>query len=143
RRRAEDAKIMQRVRVLLADDHAAVVEQLRSVLEPEFEVVATVGDGHALLAAAAALHPAVIVTDIEMPGLNGIEAARTILRRQRDARIVFVTIHNDPELVQQGLTTGALGYVLKFAAAEDLVPAVHAALRGERHVSQGLTGSVP
>ena len=92
-------------------------------------------DGNALVAAAEALTPDVIVTDIAMPGLEGIAAASEILRRNRAARIVFVTVHDDSEMVKKGLAIGALGYVLKLAAGEDLVPAIHAALRGQRHVS--------
>ena len=111
-----------RVRVLLADDHPEIVEDLRAVVEPEFEVVATVGNGYALVAAAETLVPDVIVTDISMPGLDGIAAADQILRRNPATRIVFVTVHNDPEMVQKGLATGALGYVLKFMAGDDLLP---------------------
>jgi len=119
----------------LADDHPGVVEDLRAVLEPEFEVVATVGDGNALVAAAETLAPDVIVTDIAMPGLNGIAAAGEILRRNPAARVVFVTVHSDPEVVQKGLAIGALGYVLKLTAGDDLVPAIRAVLRGKRHLS--------
>ncbi len=125
----------KRARVLLADDHPAVVKDLCALLQPEFEVIATVGDGNALLAAAEALAPDVIVTDIAMPGLDGIAAASEILRRNPAARIVFVTVHADSEMVKKGLAIGALGYVLKLTAGEDLVPAIHAALRGQRHVS--------
>lgn len=128
---------MNRPRVLLAEDHEAVAEQLRGVLEPEFEVVALVCDGHALLDAVKVFRPDAIITDIAMPGLDGIAATRAILRENPDARIVFVTVHGEPALVQQGLAAGALGYVLKLAAGDELVPAVHAALRGERHVSRG------
>jgi DNA-binding NarL/FixJ family response regulator len=128
-------KEQQRVRVLVADDHLAVAECLRAVLEPEFNVIATVGDGNALVAAATALTPDVIVTDIAMPGLDGIAAAGEILRRHPRARIVFVTVHNDAELVQKGLAIGALGYVLKLTAGEELVPAIYAALRGKKYVS--------
>ena len=128
------------VRVLVADDHPTVAEGLRAVLESEFDVIATVGDGNALVAAATTLTPDVIVTDITMPGLDGIAAASEILRRHPRARIVFVTIHNDAELVQKGLATGALGYVLKLNAGEELVPAIHAALRGEQHVSPRIGG---
>jgi DNA-binding NarL/FixJ family response regulator len=126
---------MKHARVLLADDHVAVAEQLRAVLEPEFEVVAVVDSGQALLAAAEAFRPDAIVTDITMPGLDGITAARRLLRRDPDVRIVFITVHDDPAIVTQCLAAGALGYVLKLAAGEELVAAVHAALRGERHVS--------
>jgi DNA-binding NarL/FixJ family response regulator len=130
-----------RARVLLADDHPEVVEDLRALVEAEFEVVDTVGDGNALVAAAEALAPDVIVTDIAMPGLNGIAAAARILESNPAARIVFVTVHNDPELVQKGFATGALGYVLKLTAGDDLVPAIRAALRGERHLSPTVDAS--
>jgi DNA-binding NarL/FixJ family response regulator len=133
--RARAGEQGKRARVLLADDHPAVVKELRAVLEPEFEVVATVEDGCALLAAAAALAPDVIVTDIAMPGLDGIAAASEILRRNPAARIVFVTVHEDAEMVKKGMAIGVLGYVVKLTAGEDLVPAIHAALRGEHHVS--------
>jgi DNA-binding NarL/FixJ family response regulator len=97
-------------------------------------VVAVVGDGEAL--AAAAVHrPDVIVTDVAMPLLDGIAAARALLCRDPDARIVFVTVHNDATHARQGLAAGALGYVSKSVAGEDLVTAIRAALRGERHVS--------
>jgi DNA-binding NarL/FixJ family response regulator len=125
----------KRARVLLADDHPAVVKDLCTVLQAEFDVIANVGDGYALLAAAEALAPDVIVTDIAMPGLDGIAAASEILRRNPAARIVFVTVHDDSEMAKKGLAIGALGYVLKLTAGEDLVPAIRAALRGERHVS--------
>jgi DNA-binding NarL/FixJ family response regulator len=135
-----DRKEQQRTRVLVADDHPAVAEGLRAVLEPEFDVIATVDDGHALVAAAATLTPDVIVTDIAMPGLDGIAAAGEILRRQPRARIVFVTVHDDAELVQKGLAIGALGYVLKLTAGEELVPAIHAALQGKQYVSPRIGG---
>jgi DNA-binding NarL/FixJ family response regulator len=128
------------VHVLVADDHLAVAESLRAVLEQEFDVIATVGDGHALVAAATTLTPDVIVTDIAMPGLDGISAAGEILRRHPRACIVFVTVYNDAALVQKGLATGALGYGLKLTAGEELVPAIHAALRGQQHVSPLIGG---
>ena len=130
-----------RARVLLADDHPEVIEHLRTVVEREFEVVGAVGDGNALIAAAEALAPDVIVTDIAMPGLNGITAAAEILRRNPAARIVFVTVYNHSVLVQKGLATGALGYVLKLRAGDDLVPAIHAVLRGEHHLSPTVASS--
>ena len=129
---------MTRARVLLADDHAGNMELLCRLLQPEFDVVASVQDGLALVSAADALSPDVIVTDISMPGLDGISAAIVILRRNPAARIVFVTVHRDGILMERGLATGALGYVLKLAAGDDLLPAVRAALRGERHVSRVL-----
>jgi DNA-binding NarL/FixJ family response regulator len=122
-------------RVLLAEDHPAMAEGLRALLTSEFDVIATVGDGYGLVAAANALTPDVIVTDIAMPGLDGMAAAGEILQRNPSARIVFVTVHNDAEIVQQAFATGVLGYVLKLTAGDELVPATHAALRGERYVS--------
>ena len=131
---------MRRTRVLLADDHAKTAEQLRALLEPDFDVVAVVQDGDALVSAAGRLSPDVIVADISMPNLDGIDAAILIRQSDPQARIVFVTVHSEPILVQRGLAAGALGYVLKDAAGDELVPAVHAALRGERFVSLGLGG---
>ena len=130
--------MVSRTRLLLADDHLETAAQLRDLLEPEFDVVAHVTDGRALIRDAARLVPDVIVSDISMPELDGITAAARILERNPMARIIFVSVHADPMLVARGLATGALGYVLKLAAGDDLVPAVHAVLRGERHVSSGL-----
>src|SRR5262249_31134611 len=123
---------MERTRVLLAEDHAAVATHLRQILEQEFEVVGVVQDGQALLDAEEHLSPDVIITDIAMPVLDGVAAASMILQRRGDAKVVFVTDYNDPFLVQRSLVTGALGYVLKLTAGEELVPAVRAAMRGER-----------
>jgi DNA-binding NarL/FixJ family response regulator len=124
-----------RATVLLADDHPRNTALLRSLLRADFDVVGDVADGRSLIAEAERLSPDVIVTDIGMPEVDGMEAARRILARNHDARIVFVTVHNEPEMVRQGLATGALGYVLKLVAGDELVPAVFAALRGERHVT--------
>jgi len=129
---------MRRPTVLLADDHTETAAQLRQLLEPDFEVVAQVEDGRALVSEAARLTPDVIVTDISMPGLDGIDAAALIRRRDPDARIVFVTVHSEPLLVERGLAAGALGYVLKDAAGDELVDAVHAALEGHRFVGSAL-----
>lgn len=125
-----------RARVVLADDHRAVLEDLRALLELEFEVVAAVGDGNALLSAVDQFAPDVVVTDIAMPGLDGIAAAGQILQRNPSARIVFVTGHDESEIAQRGLAIGALGYVVKLSAGNDLVPAIHAALHGEHYVSE-------
>jgi DNA-binding NarL/FixJ family response regulator len=131
---------MKRARVLLADDHADVAKQLRFILETEFDVVAVVGDGSALLAAASVLEPDVIVTDIAMPGMDGIVATTEILRRTPNARIVVVTSHDEMGVQRRALAAGALGYVTKFSADDELLPAVHAAFRGERFVA-GRPGS--
>ena len=131
---------MRRPRVLLADDHQETARQLRELLEPQFDVVALVEDGRALVSSAARLSPDAIVADISMPGLDGIEASVLIRRNDPDARIVLVTVHSESVLVARGLAAGALGYVLKDAAGDELVPAVRAALDGERFVSSSARG---
>jgi DNA-binding NarL/FixJ family response regulator len=123
--------------VVLADDQATTLALLGRLLEREFDVVAMVGDGQALVDAVAHLSPDVIVTDVSMPVLDGIEAAERILGTDPDARVVFVTVHTDPPLVRRGLAIGGLGYVAKVWAADELVPAVWAALRGERWGTTG------
>jgi len=125
---------MDRSRVLLAEDHPGVAEQLRKLLEVEFDVVGTVADGHALLRAADECHPDVIVTDIMMPGLDGIAVTAALIARRLCTRVVLVTVHDDPGLAERGYAAGALAYVLKHSAGHELVPAVRAAMRGERYV---------
>ena len=126
---------MDRPRILLAEDHPGMAEELRRLLDRDFDVVAVVSDGVALLAAIDEVRPDVVVTDIMMPGLDGITATQTILKRRPATRVVLVTIHADPALAERGFAAGALAYVLKITAAHELVPAVHAAFRGERYVS--------
>ena len=113
-----------------------MAEQLRTLLASEFDVVAVVPDGQALLRAAEAVHPDVVVTDIVMPALDGIAATAALLARQPDLRVVLVTVQDDPELVERGQAAGALGFVAKHRAGHELVPAIKAVLRGERYVSQ-------
>ena len=115
-----------------------MARELQAVLEPEFEVIATVADGDAMLEAVDALCPDVIVTDIVMPRLDGITATAETVRRHPTARIVIATIFDDRETTRAGLAAGARGYVLKSNAAEDLPRAVRAALRDECHVSPTL-----
>lgn len=117
--------------MLLADDHADVAEELRAILEEDFDVVGIVSSGSALLTAADVLQPDVIVTDIVMPGMDGLTATAALLHRTPDARIVLVTAQQEKGIQRRGLAAGALGYVVKFRAGDDLRPAVHAALRGE------------
>ena len=126
---------MNRPRVVLAEDHAPVAEQLRKLLEPEFDVVAMVVDGDALIRAAEEFRPDVIVTDIVMPGLDGIAATAMLLAKNPDTRIVLVTAHEDSELTERGYAAGALAHISKHDAGRELVPAVRAAVRGERYVS--------
>lgn len=131
---------MNRPRVLLAEDHAETAERLRKLLGADFDVIASVEDGRALVEAVALLSPDVTVADIAMPRLDGIAAAIVIRRNNSNARIVLVTVHSEPMLVEAGLAAGAMGYVLKDTAGDDLVAAVHAALDGRRYVSRALAG---
>lgn len=129
---------MSRGRVLLADDHQIIVEGLRSLLTPEFDVVGTVGDGRALVAQAAALLPDVMVVDISLPLLNGIEAIRQIIKAEPHARIVVLTMHPDVIYALRAFDAGALGYVVKHSASTELIAAIDAALKGEMYVSPRL-----
>ena len=122
-------------RLLLADDHRETADLLSELLREEFDVVGRVEDGVALVSAFEQLSPDVIVSDISMPHLDGISAATAILRKNPAARIVLITVHSDPVLAELGLSAGVMAYVLKRDAGDELVPAVHSALRGERHVS--------
>jgi Response regulator containing a CheY-like receiver domain and an HTH DNA-binding domain len=126
---------MKTLRVLIADDNEDMLESIRDLLEPEFEVVGAVGDGHSLQSAAEDLQPDVIVTDISMPQMNGIEAAEQIIQRNPLSRIILITVHNNPALVKQGFAAGALGYVLKISASQELSHAVHQVFQGNCYVS--------
>jgi DNA-binding NarL/FixJ family response regulator len=126
---------MRRARVLLVDDHATVAEQLRRLLEGEFDIVATVSDGYGMIGAAEVLKPDIIVSDIAMPGMDGIAAAGWVLKSNPAARIVFVTVHREPEIMKRAMDIGAMGYVLKLSAGEELVPALEGVLRGEKYAS--------
>jgi DNA-binding NarL/FixJ family response regulator len=124
--------------VLLAEDHVETAERLRKLLRVEFDVIACVEDGTALVDATRRLKPDVIVADIAMPGVDGIAATTLMRRHDPNARIVLVTVHSESMLVVAGLAAGALGYVLKDTAGDELVPAVHAALAGRQYVSREL-----
>ncbi len=134
---------MGRIRVLIADDHEEILDDICGLLEPEFDVVGAVGDGHALISAASAFQPDVIVTDISMPRLNGIEAARLIIQKNPASKIILMTVHNDSAMVEQGLSAGALGYVLKLTAEDELPQAIHSALKDKRFISPRVTNSLP
>jgi DNA-binding NarL/FixJ family response regulator len=132
-----------RARVLVADDHQALLQRIVALLASEFTVVGTVTDGQQLVDAEAALCPDVIVVDISMPGLNGLEASALIRCRGSRATIVYLTAHDEWDIIEAAWAAGGLGYVIKAAIARDLVPAVHAALEGRRFVSQIATASRP
>lgn len=131
---------MRRPRILLADDHRIVAEGLRSLIEPEFELVGIVEDGRALLEAVEKLGPDVIVADISMPLLNGIEALRQIRKTNKDVKMIFLTMHPDVAYVVSAFEAGALGYVLKHSAPSELSVAIRRALRGKTYVTPLLAG---
>jgi DNA-binding NarL/FixJ family response regulator len=126
---------VRKIRILLADDHRYLLELVRGLLEPTFEVVGWVEDGESLIEAAGKLQPDVIVTDISMPRLNGIEAAKRLRESGSSSKIVFLTVHADPDFVQAALKTGALAYVSKLRINTDLVVAIGAAVAGRMFVS--------
>jgi DNA-binding NarL/FixJ family response regulator len=133
---------MKRPRVLIADDHRILAEGLRSLLEPEFDLVGIVEDGRELLAAAEKLRPDVIVADISMPLLNGIEAVRQIKKTCEEIKVVFLTMHPDVTYAASAFEAGASGYVLKHSAPSELVTAIQSALRGRTYVTPLLAGEL-
>jgi DNA-binding NarL/FixJ family response regulator len=133
---------MSRPRVVLADDHRVVAEGLKRLLSDDFELVAVVADGVALVEAATNLRPEVIIADISMPRLNGLEAVARLKAAGCDAKIIFLTMHQEPAYARRALEAGAAGYVLKHSAPAELVTAVHWALEGRTFITPLLAGEV-
>ncbi len=125
--------------VLIADDHAVVAQGLAALLKAVYEVVGVVHDGRALLEAAKKLRPAIVLTDISMPGLNGVDAIRKIKQLQPQCKIVVLTMHSDPHLAAQVFRLGASAYVLKSAPGEDLLTALNEVSQGRAYVSPMIT----
>ena len=128
-------KKISRPRILIADDHALIAEALHRLLEAQFEVVGIVHDGRRLVQIAQDLRPDVILVDIGMPLLNGMQAAQRIKRSLPAVKLVYVTINQDPELVSEAFRRGASGYLPKTSAGSELVVAIQTVLRGEIYVS--------
>lgn len=133
---------MSRPRVILADDHRMVAEGLKALLTPAFDLVAVVEDGRALLREVAEQKPDVVVTDISMPGLSGLEALARIREQFPAVRVLILTMHQDVAYARRALALGASGYVLKHAAPEELVLAIRAALAGRTFVTPELTSAL-
>jgi DNA-binding NarL/FixJ family response regulator len=131
-----------RPRILLADDHAILLEAFKALLEPEFEVVGTVTDGRALLAEFSRLNPDVVLIDISMPLLNGLDAGRQLKAQQRSVKLIYLTMNPDPDLAGEALRLGASGYVLKSSAASELTQAIREALRGRSYITPLITRDV-
>jgi DNA-binding NarL/FixJ family response regulator len=126
---------VKRPRVLLADDHQMLADALRRVLEPRCEVVGAVGDGRALLEAAERLQPDIVVLDIAMPRLNGFDAGRKLKQSLPHVKLVFMTMHDDPYLVGEAFRAGGSAFLLKEAAASELVVAIDQVLKGVSYVT--------
>jgi DNA-binding NarL/FixJ family response regulator len=132
-----------RPRILIADDHILVAEAFKTFLAPEFDVVATVHDGRSLITSAMALRPDVIVADIAMPLLNGLDAASRIKRSLPDVKLVFVSLHREPNLIADAFRHRASAYLLKTSAASELVLAIRQALKGKTYLSMALAALLP
>jgi DNA-binding NarL/FixJ family response regulator len=128
-----------RSRILIADDHSLVAELCKKLLEAEFDVVGTVSEGRALVRAAANLKPDVIVADIAMPVLNGIDAGQQVKEMCPAVKLIYLTMNQDPEVAAEAFRRGASGYLLKTCAALELVVAVRDVLRGKTYLSQALS----
>lgn len=129
---------MRKVRVLLADDHEALLAKVRGVLGEDFEIVSAVNNGQDAVTEVIRLRPDVLVIDISMPFLNGLEAVSQLRFSSIATKIVILTVHADPEIVSAALHLGASGYVVKEQIATDLVPAIHECLQGGRYISSSI-----
>ncbi len=127
---------------MIADDHTLVAEACVKLLEPEFEVIGTFGDGQALMAAFPELKPDVIILDIGMPLMNGLEAGKRIRKLVRTVRIVYLTMNTDKGIAAEAIRCGASGYLLKNSAAAELVIAVREVLKGKLYISPLITNDV-
>jgi DNA-binding NarL/FixJ family response regulator len=129
----------KRTRILLADDHSLVAAGLRAMLEPTYEVVGTVDNGRALVEAAERLHPEVVLLDISMPELNGIEAARHLRKVVPSTKLIFVTMHIDATVVREAPRAGGSGYVAKQSAPKELLTAIEEVLHGHTYLTPLVT----
>jgi len=130
---------MRKPRILLGDDHALVLEGFRRILEGHYELVGTVGDGRALLEAAKSMHPDIVILDISMPLLNGIDAAAQLKKICPKAKIIIVTMHADTDYVRSAFEAGASAYVLKRSAVDELEQAIRAVLEGHSYITPLIT----
>jgi DNA-binding NarL/FixJ family response regulator len=133
---------MLRPRILLADDHTMLLDAFRALLEPEFEVVGTATDGRMLIEEFSRLKPDVVVVDVGMPMLNGLDAGRQLKSLQRGVKLIYLTMNPEPDLAREALRLGASGYVLKSSAASELKQAINEALRGRSYITPLITHDV-
>ncbi len=135
RQRCNPLITMKRMRVFLADDHEAVLRATAALLGSDFEIVGTAMDGQSLIESTLLLKPDLLIVDISMPVLNGIEAIRRLRQAGSTAKVVFLTVHDDPDFAQAAIAAGASGYVIKPRMASDLIPAIREVLAGRSFVS--------
>jgi len=133
---------MKKPRVLIADDHSILLAGLKKLVEEDYEVVGTVEDGRALIEAAKRLKPDLILLDISMPLLNGLDAARQLKKLQPDAKLLFLTMHSSSTYATEAFKAGANGYLLKQSAASELPQAIAAVLRGQSYLTPAITRQV-
>jgi len=131
----------KRLRLVLADDCPEVVEEIVSLLQPEYDVLRSVGNGEILVEAASELRPDIVISDFNMPGLNGIDAGRRILRSGSCQSVILLTMYNDSQLIKAAVDAGIKGYVLKADAGEELNLAVRRVADGENYFSRGIKGT--
>ena len=125
----------KRVRILLADDHSFILAGIRSLLEAHYDLVGQVSDGRSLVEAAGTLRPDLIILDVTMPLLNGIDAARQIKKAWPEARLLFLSMHSSPVYLREALDAGGSGYLLKSSAVEELRTAIQTVLKGRTYVA--------
>jgi DNA-binding NarL/FixJ family response regulator len=140
-----DDWIMKRTRVILADGHTLVLEALKNLLEPEFEVLGIFTDGHALVKAAPKLNPDVVILDIEMPTMNGLNAGQRLKYLMPSVKLIYLSMNQDPDIACEALRLGASAYLVKNSSASELVHAIHEVARGGSYFSplmmKGMLGS--
>jgi DNA-binding NarL/FixJ family response regulator len=134
--------VMLRPRVLLADDHRLLREAFAQLLQPRCEVVGAVADGRALLDAAPGLRPDIVVLDIAMPLLNGLDAARQLRQQMPEVKVIFLTVSEDPELAAEAFRAGASGFLLKNSAASELMQAIEEVFQGRSYITPLATGGL-
>ena len=132
-----------RPRVLLADDHTMLLDAFQRLLEPECDIVGTASDGHALIELAIQTNPEIIILDIAMPRLNGIEAAAQIRRKLPEVKIIFLTVNQDPDVAAEAIRLGASAFLLKSSASAELISAITLALAGKTYITPLITKGKP
>ncbi len=126
---------MNKPTVMLADDHTMIAEAFRNLLEPQYQVVATVHDGRSLVETALQIRPDIVVVDIGMPVLNGLSAGQQLKQKLQTVKLIYLTMNEDPDLAAEALQTGGSGYLLKSSAASELLKSIHEVLRGGTYVT--------